>query len=259
MAMPGGGSLESILLSGSSTAVGNQTGVKEYEAMRGTQLSLLHTQPNVAGGDNLFVVQYGQGLFGGDAPNDQSGLNEYGAWGTQDVPLGDSAAAIKAARDKSYTLRLIEQLVVNPTPHYSAALVMLYQNVNFGGGRAPLSNNASTMITVPEKIETTAGTRQIYHFDKVHDVTLEYGYTKVQNVINLPDGHGGVFTGKPVLQKFTLAPQLTNGPGFWGRPQIRLFGTYAIWNNDAKGSVGAPIYANDTKGFSTGAQVETWW
>jgi len=65
------------------------------------------------------------------------------------------------------------------------------------------------------------------------------------------------------LYKETLALQLSRKPGYYERPVLRLFATYAQWDGDFKGLVGdkpddAP-YGEDTEGWSTGLQLEWWW
>jgi len=61
------------------------------------------------------------------------------------------------------------------------------------------------------------------------------------------------------LAKFTFAPTLATGPGFWNRPELRLYVTTAKWNaaaNVAEGNiVGRP---DKTRQTSYGAQAEIW-
>jgi maltoporin len=65
------------------------------------------------------------------------------------------------------------------------------------------------------------------------------------------------------LTKFTLAPTLSTGPGFWTRPELRLYVTTAKWNDAANAAAGAGgvtgIGDGKTSGTSFGAQVEVWW
>jgi maltoporin len=79
-----------------------------------------------------------------------------------------------------------------------------------------------------------------------------------------PDG-----SGTQKLTKFTFAPTLSAGPGFWNRPELRLYVTTAKWNaaaNDATDinpvtlqPVGLTGLNNGkTKGTSFGAQAEIW-
>jgi maltoporin len=58
-----------------------------------------------------------------------------------------------------------------------------------------------------------------------------------------------------VLQKVTIAPQITAGPGYFARPQLRVFATYANWNKDS----GKIDGMNSRSNMSVGTQVEAWW
>ncbi len=64
------------------------------------------------------------------------------------------------------------------------------------------------------------------------------------------------------LAKFTLAPTLSTGPGFWNRPELRLYVTTARWNSAANASAGAGgltgLADGKTRGTSVGAQAEIW-
>lgn len=258
IAMPAGANLAIVYMYGASGSAGSQTGNNEWEPLSGNQLSLIHIQPNFFGGENELALQYGQGIYGGDAVNDQAGISEYGDYGDQNIgqpalPSGANSVQLQQARDKSHSARLIEHPVINPSKSFSAEALLMYQTTSFGGAILP-ENNVN--VTIPDKTWIAAGVRPVVHLDNIHDLAAEYGYTSVKNVMGLPNGS---LHNDPVLQKFTLAPQVTCGSTYFGRPQVRLFGTYAWWNGDAKGSVGAPVYAGSTSGFSTGAQVETWW
>ncbi len=61
------------------------------------------------------------------------------------------------------------------------------------------------------------------------------------------------------LMKFTIAPTLTLKEGFWGRPQIRFFATYAKWDEDVKAKLDSAYNSTDkTDTFLFGVQAETW-
>jgi maltoporin len=60
------------------------------------------------------------------------------------------------------------------------------------------------------------------------------------------------------------------GRGFWARPELRFFYTYAKWNGAARDGVFGPgggtvaggvtgPFGNETHGASYGFQVEAWW
>ncbi|WP_426808411.1 maltoporin [Pseudomonas sp. WOUb67] len=72
------------------------------------------------------------------------------------------------------------------------------------------------------------------------------------------------------LTKYTIAPTWSpKGPGFWERPEIRLYYTYATWNKAAQRaaslqSPGAALsdtgsFGTDLHGSNVGVQVEYWW
>jgi maltoporin len=67
----------------------------------------------------------------------------------------------------------------------------------------------------------------------------------------------GVYEGW--LRKITVAPQIGAARGFFSRPVLRLFVTYANWSGGFRGLVGGVPYANATNGFTFGVQAEHWW
>ena len=66
------------------------------------------------------------------------------------------------------------------------------------------------------------------------------------------------------LLKVTLAPEISAGRGFFARPALRLFATYAHWNKAAReagvvlNSDGS-IFEGDYSGWTWGVQAESWW
>jgi maltoporin len=57
----------------------------------------------------------------------------------------------------------------------------------------------------------------------------------------------------------SLAPQVSLGNRFFGRPVLRVFITYAQWSNDFVGQVGGQDYLTDHNGSTYGLQMEAWW
>ena len=76
------------------------------------------------------------------------------------------------------------------------------------------------------------------------------GYYKINNNYFNLDGS---------LRKLTLAGELAEKGGFWQRPLIRAYATYAQWSDGFRGQVGGDTYADDTSGWSAGVQIESWW
>ncbi|MGP4845238.1 maltoporin [Marinobacter sp. 1Y8] len=61
------------------------------------------------------------------------------------------------------------------------------------------------------------------------------------------------------LQKLTIAQQWSPGAKFFARPQLRLFATYANWNEDAYNAASDSIGPDEGDGLTFGAQAEVWW
>jgi len=103
------------------------------------------------------------------------------------------------------------------------------------------------------------GIRPTYAITEQFKLVTELGHDQV-------DATGG--TRK--LSKFTFAPTWSpKGPGFWERPEVRLYYTYASWNEASKraaNELAAGSALSDTGAFGTarhgsnvGLQVEYWW
>jgi maltoporin len=180
-----------------------------------------HNQDKILGGSNTLVFQYGQGAFANESGG---GPGQLLAGGTSD--------------DKQW--RIIEHLVVNPTREISGALVLVYQDKSAAG-----STGARIF---------TGELRPSYHFNDWFKLTLDAFYQTV-SIKNAPAG-----TGSPSLVKITAAPTLVLGRGYYTRPELRLFVTFADWNDAAAalGPIGGGAFGTDTSGASFGAQVEMW-
>jgi maltoporin len=102
---------------------------------------------------------------------------------------------------------------------------------------------------------TYIGARPVYHMSDYFKIQGEVGLNYIK-----PDG---LNTAK--LGKITIAPTLVAGRGFWTRPELRAYYTYAKWNGPARdqwgGVAGGPTgpFGNGTNGSSYGFQVEAWW
>jgi maltoporin len=144
----------------------------------------------------------------------------------------------------------------NPTASSSASGLRVvesftWQQGAFGGQALALwqsdkdSNGKST-------VSTSLGGRMSYAFTKNFKLLTELGISSKK-----PDGGA-----QQDLTKFTIAPTLSTGPGFWNRPELRLYMTTARWNNAANAAFGAGGLTGNgdgkTSGTSVGAQVEVW-
>jgi maltoporin len=137
------------------------------------------------------------------------------------------------------TYRIVETLMVQPTENFSAMGVIVYEQDNGN----------------PDRDEWfSIGARPKYYFNDYFDVSVELGYDQV----NPPVG------GVRKLFKATIAPELSAGKGFFARPTLRAFVTYANWN-DAASENGvvlnddSQVFGSNDHGVTYGFQAEAWW
>lgn len=143
------------------------------------------------------------------------------------------------ANSDKKTWRITEQLQWQVSPQFSGMATAVWQK----------QKNNYTWFSI--------GVRPVYHFSDYFKLQGEIGYDSVK-----PDARG---TSTANLTKFTIAPTIVAGRGFWARPEMRLFLTHATWNDAAKnqwGGVAGGVngrFGGNTSGTSAGFQVEAWW
>lgn len=154
---------------------------------------------------------------------------------TGDVTLDESA--------KSW--RVVEFFDWQVTPRFGGQFQVVYQKDKRQGG------GDQDWISV--------GMRPVYALTEEFKLVAEVGHDQI-------DAEAG--TRK--LTKFTIAPTWSPaGPGFWARPEFRLYYTYAQWNDaaqEAANLMAAGSALSETGAFGTaqhgsnfGVQVEYWW
>ena len=149
--------------------------------------------------------------------------------------------------------RVLDHGAVSLADDWDMMYVAMYQDIN-------LDNNNGTKWW-------TVGVRPMYKWTPIMSTLLEVGYDNVKSQK----------TGDSNNQyKITLAQQWQAGDSIWSRPAIRLFATYAKWdekwgyaNGDSGAGYTSGVAYNDTsaKTFSRGdsdewtfgAQMEIWW
>ncbi len=92
----------------------------------------------------------------------------------------------------------------------------------------------------------------MYFINDNFNIAWEAGLDYVDNENINNDASGTIW-------KNTLALGITDKKGYNNRPIARIYGTYAIWDDDLKGQVGGADYANETDGWTFGIQFESWW
>ena len=202
----------------------------------GASLTLQHYQHNLfgLGGGNTVWLQYAQGssgLNGGFA----KAFNNPGADGNDWVP------------DETGGNWLEDHSSIKS---YRIADTFTWQVGNFGGQvLAHFQESDNPHPTSPYKTRgTNVGGRVAYSFSTNFKLVGEAGLStkKVGN------------NDAQKLAKFTIAPTLSTGKGFFDRPELRLFYTRAKWN-DAAAAGGNGLPTDKNEGNRYGVQAEIWW
>ncbi|MFD2643627.1 maltoporin [Pseudomonas japonica] len=141
--------------------------------------------------------------------------------------------------------RAVEYFDWQLTPRFGGQFQVVYQK-----DRRPDGNDQDWL---------SLGVRPVYAFSEQFKLITELGRDQI-------DAPGGTRT----LTKFTVAPTWSPaGPGFWQRPEIRLYYTHARWNQAAQRAANelaagsalseSGAFGNALHGSNFGVQVEYWW
>ncbi|TQC75971.1 maltoporin [Pantoea dispersa] len=150
--------------------------------------------------------------------------------------------------------RILDHGAISLADRWDLMYVAMYQNVD-------LDNNRGTEWY-------TVGVRPMYKWTPIMSTLLEVGYDNVKSQ-QVSERNG--------QYKITLAQQWQAGDSIWSRPALRLFATYAKWDEkwgyskDASGDItslaaadssGNGLFTNsrgDNDEWTFGAQMEIWW
>jgi maltoporin len=190
----------------------------------GWGVTLQHVQ-DILGGNNKLAVQYGKG--GG------TGFGTLSRFYYPDFSLYWAPSESR--------FRIVDVLTIQPTDALGAQVGVVYQHDNLG-----------TTGTTQDWI--SAGTRVGYAFTNHFKVLGEVGFDQVKK----SNGSGPL-----QLTKFTIAPTIAAAKGFYGRPEVRLFYTWAMWNANARTATvdSGRMYTDTNKlsGAIFGIQTEAMW
>ncbi|PKB89228.1 maltoporin [Ewingella americana] len=146
--------------------------------------------------------------------------------------------------------RVLDHGAIDFNDTWGLMYVAMYQDVDRD------NNNGTTWYTV--------GVRPMYKWTPIMSTLLEVGYDNVKS--QRTSQNNGQY-------KVTLAQQWQAGDSIWSRPAIRIFATYADWNEkwgydtDRGLNNGLAMSDTSTNTFSRGkdsevtfgAQMEIWW
>ena len=206
-----------------STSSGGN-GLKDTD---GWAAGVMHTQEKLFGGYNRVMLQYGSGL-----------ARAAGTTG-QDASLGTvTSSAMADALEDAKTWRLVDEMVVEPSKSFGLMTAFVYEKKD------------SKDFDGTDQTWVSFGVRPYYFVTDYFRIPLEVGYDYVDN--KATDTKGS-------LLKTTLAAEFALERGVWTRPVLRFYTTMAKWSDDFKGQVGGEAFADQTNGWTSGAQIEYWW
>lgn len=190
----------------------------------GWGVTLQHVQ-KVLGGENKLAIQYGKG--GG------TGFGTLSRFYYPDFSLYFAPTESR--------LRFVDVLTIQPIESLGAQVAAVYEHDDLG--------NAG------QKTDWySAGARLSWGFTEHGKLLGEVGYDR----INKSNGSDPQF-----LAKATIAPTLAAAKGFWARPELRVFYTWAMWNETARGATvdSGRLYTTSQllSGSTAGLQAEAMW
>jgi maltoporin len=144
--------------------------------------------------------------------------------------------------------------VWNPTDNFSLGTWASYQFDDQGFTSYRVSNGDISSASRYSHL-VSAGIRPYYWLWGPFAIqgAAAFAYISNNRDITSPTiGEGGA------LGIFTIAPTIKPRGGFFTRPEIRAYATFAVWSDELQGAIGGTPYANKNYGFVFGVQAETW-
>jgi len=168
---------------------------------------------------------------------------------------GDNTAWVQYAQGSAGLNQNLGSSMTAPSDTRAFRIVesMTWQQGAFGGQGVALWETDKDGTTGLKTDVISVGGRASYALSKNFKLVSELGYTEKK-----PDN-----SPTQKLAKFTFAPTLSTGPGFFKRPELRVYVTTAKWNDAANAGAGpnglTGLNNGKTSGTSYGAQAEIWY
>jgi maltoporin len=199
----------------------------------GTEFIIQHVQSGVLGGDNKFVIQYGNGAAAGNVNSN------YAAGGNVSLTSDNK------------TIRLLDNLFVQPNTSFGMQAVLIYQQSK---------NPAGDKTTW-----TSIGGRPTFFMTKHFSVAVELGMDTVKPPVGetlkltketlafvwSPQPN---FWSRPQLRAFVTNAQWNDSAQAAGLALAALPG-----NTNGNNPLGQSAFGTKTSGTTYGVQLEIWW
>ena len=144
--------------------------------------------------------------------------------------------------------------VWNPTDNFSMGTWATYQFSDQGFTSYQVNSNGSISSASADAHLFTVGIRPYWWIWGPFALQGSFGYSYLSN--NRAPGAG--FGEGGSLGIFTIAPTIKPRGGFFTRPELRAFATFAVWSEELQGAIGSPAFSNQNYGWLFGVQAETW-
>lgn len=154
---------------------------------------------------------------------------------------------------KTYVLEVSNQFTFEHEKVFALSAVALYRYED--RGVIPYNIITQEQLGDGKQIHWfSIGTRMIKYLTRHFNLALEAGTDYIDNQ---------TISKKGWLNKITFSPQLSWDYGFYSRPVLRPFITYAKWSDNLIGDVGnapdGPVFNNKNNGLTYGLSFEIWW
>jgi maltoporin len=190
------------------------------QTTKGFRFHVTHNQGNVLGGNNLAVLSYGKGgLSNGSYDLKQNSYDPTGFDGDKAWRLADSL------------------FIAFPGSMFDMNMTFVYQKTSVDDSRRTLGRG-------DDQKWLSFGVLPMFHFNDIMAIALELGHDEV----DVENGNG-----KQKLDKMSIVLSASAGPNKYSRPTVRLFYTYAKWNDAAQraGIVGQSFTTDPVTGAVT--------
>jgi len=190
----------------------------------------------------------------------QINRSELGLSNNVQTSHGENFVAVDAGSHATEALATA-YFVWNPLDCFSMGLWANWEYNDNGTIQVGLDSNGRRLTAGGSRNIVTAGIRPVYWISDNIALQGAAAFSYIDNV--RVDSGTNAFGKSGETGIFTIAPTIKAKGGFFTRPELRLFATYAIWSNSLRGtsaSGGNPPYngKNTNQGWLIGSQMEIW-
>jgi len=172
---------------------------------------------------------------------------------------GDRFVAVNPV-DRSTEALATAMFIWNPSPVFSLGVWANWEYNDNGTNALGIDQNGNLKVAAGSRNIVTAGVRPVFWV--APNIAIQ-GAAAFSYIDNVRTQTGSAFGRSGEMGIFTIAPTIKPSGGFFTRPEIRVFATFATWSNSLKGTSasGNNVPYNNGKaeyGWLFGSQMEIW-